>query len=204
MNNEQHNPQNRRHKACRMPGSRQRQRCHCPGNHRRLQIRLLKRHRHRNHSTRTVGRCRKAGFRKRKKEPQWLLDFRLEAFRYWKTLTPPTWAHLDIPTIDFQAISYYAAPVKKEGPRSLDEVDPKNPRHLQPSGHTHRRAESAVGHGRRRCDGFRFRAHHTPRAPCRNGHNILPRSAKLSATIPTSSANTSARSSATATTSMPH
>ncbi len=61
----------------------------------------------------------------KKKEPQWLLDFRLEAFRYWKTLTPPTWAHLDIPTIDFQAISYYAAPVKKEGPRSLDEVDPK-------------------------------------------------------------------------------
>lgn len=53
----------------------------------------------------------------KKKEPQWLLDFRLEAFRYWKTLTPPTWAHLDIPTIDFQAISYYAAPVKKEGPK---------------------------------------------------------------------------------------
>ena len=61
----------------------------------------------------------------KKKEPQWLLDFRLEAFRYWKTLTPPTWAHLDIPTIDFQAISYYAAPRKKELKKSMDEVDPE-------------------------------------------------------------------------------
>ena len=61
----------------------------------------------------------------RKGEPEWLLDFRLKAYRYWLTLTPPDWAHLDIPPIDFQAISYYAAPVKKkEGPKSLDEVDP--------------------------------------------------------------------------------
>lgn len=61
----------------------------------------------------------------KKGEPEWLLDFRLKAFRYWQTLTPPHWAHLDIPEIDFQAISYYAAPVKKEGPKSLDEVDPE-------------------------------------------------------------------------------
>lgn len=60
-----------------------------------------------------------------KGEPEWLLDFRLRAFRYWQTLTPPTWAHLDIPPIDFQAISYWAAPRKKEGPKSLDEVDPQ-------------------------------------------------------------------------------
>ncbi|MCM1029073.1 MAG: Fe-S cluster assembly protein SufB [Pseudoflavonifractor sp.] len=59
-----------------------------------------------------------------KGEPDWLLDFRLKAFRYWKTLTPPTWAHLEIPPIDFQAISYWAAPRKKESPKSLDEVDP--------------------------------------------------------------------------------
>ncbi len=62
---------------------------------------------------------------RKKGEPEWLLDFRLRAFRYWKTLTPPKWAHLDIPPIDFQAISYYAAPRKKEGPKSLDEVDPE-------------------------------------------------------------------------------
>lgn len=61
---------------------------------------------------------------KKKGEPQWLLDFRLEAYRYWLTLTPPEWAHLDIPEIDFQAISYYAAPKKKQGPESLEEVDP--------------------------------------------------------------------------------
>lgn len=61
----------------------------------------------------------------KKGEPEWLLEFRLKAFRHWLTLKPPTWAHLDIPPIDFQAISYYAAPKKKEGPKSLDEVDPE-------------------------------------------------------------------------------
>jgi len=61
----------------------------------------------------------------RKGEPEWLLDFRLKAYRHWLTLTPPKWAHLDIPEIDFQSISYYAAPKKKEGPKSLDDVDPE-------------------------------------------------------------------------------
>ncbi len=60
-----------------------------------------------------------------KGEPEWLLEFRLKAFRYWQTLEMPRWSHLDIPPIDFQDISYYAAPVKKEGPKSLDEVDPE-------------------------------------------------------------------------------
>lgn len=61
----------------------------------------------------------------KKGEPDWLLEFRLKAYRHWLTLTPPHWAHLRIPPIDFQAISYYAAPRTKEGPRSLDEVDPE-------------------------------------------------------------------------------
>ncbi|MBE6318421.1 MAG: Fe-S cluster assembly protein SufB [Bacteroidales bacterium] len=61
----------------------------------------------------------------KKGEPEWLLEFRLKAFRHWLTLEVPTWAHLDIPEIDFQSISYYAAPKKKEGPKSLDEVDPE-------------------------------------------------------------------------------
>lgn len=60
----------------------------------------------------------------KKEEPEWLLDFRLKAFAYWKTLPLPTWAHLDIPEIDFQSISYYAAP-RKNAPQSLDEVDPE-------------------------------------------------------------------------------
>ena len=61
----------------------------------------------------------------KKGEPEWLLDFRLKAYQYWKTLEMPRWAHLDIPEIDYDAISYYAAPRKKEGPKSLDEVDPQ-------------------------------------------------------------------------------
>ena len=60
-----------------------------------------------------------------KNEPEWMLDFRLNAYRYWLTLKVPTWAHLDIPEIDFQDISYFAAPKQKEGPKSLDEVDPE-------------------------------------------------------------------------------
>ncbi|MCC8115155.1 MAG: Fe-S cluster assembly protein SufB [Bacteroidales bacterium] len=62
---------------------------------------------------------------KKKGEPDWLLDFRLRAYRKWLTMKMPRWAHLDIPEINYQAISYYAAPVKKEGPKSLDEVDPQ-------------------------------------------------------------------------------
>ncbi len=49
----------------------------------------------------------------KKGEPEWLLDFRLKAYRYWLTLTPPHWSHLNIPEIDFEAISYYAAANKK-------------------------------------------------------------------------------------------
>ena len=61
----------------------------------------------------------------RKGEPDWLLDFRLKAYEYWKTLEMPTWAHLKIPAIDFQSISYYAAPKTRKNPASLDEVDPE-------------------------------------------------------------------------------
>ena len=61
----------------------------------------------------------------KKGEPEWLLEFRLKAYRYWLTLKMPHWAHLNIPHIDFQAISYYAAPKKKELKKSMDEVDPE-------------------------------------------------------------------------------
>lgn len=59
-----------------------------------------------------------------KEEPQWMLDFRLKAFRYWQQMKHPKWAHLDIPDIDYQNISYYAAPKKVPKYNSLDEVDP--------------------------------------------------------------------------------
>ena len=61
----------------------------------------------------------------KKEEPEWLLEFRLEAFRHWQTLEQPDWALLKIPPIDYQDIIYYAAPKKKQGPKSLDEVDPE-------------------------------------------------------------------------------
>ena len=61
----------------------------------------------------------------KKGEPAWLLQFRLEAYRHWLTLEQPDWALLKIPPIDYQDIIYYAAPKKKEGPKSLDEVDPE-------------------------------------------------------------------------------
>ncbi|WP_445621185.1 Fe-S cluster assembly protein SufB [Kushneria sp. Sum13] len=62
----------------------------------------------------------------KKGEPQWMLDWRLEAYHQWLKMTSPSWAHLDYPPIDYQAISYFSAPKKPEDrPQSLDEVDPK-------------------------------------------------------------------------------
>ncbi|KQU75344.1 Fe-S cluster assembly protein SufB [Aminobacter sp. DSM 101952] len=61
----------------------------------------------------------------KKNEPEWMLEWRLEAFRRWLTLEEPTWARVDYPKIDFQDIYYYAAPKNQSGPKSLDEVDPE-------------------------------------------------------------------------------
>ncbi len=61
----------------------------------------------------------------KKREPEWLLEFRLAAFRHWLTMTPPKWANVKYPAIDFQAISYYSEPRRKPKLASMDEVDPK-------------------------------------------------------------------------------
>ena len=62
----------------------------------------------------------------KKNEPAFMLEWRLEAFRRGQTMVEPSWAHVDYPPIDFQAISYYSAPRSPEdAPKSLDEVDPK-------------------------------------------------------------------------------
>ncbi|WP_404298172.1 Fe-S cluster assembly protein SufB [Halomonas sp.] len=62
----------------------------------------------------------------KKGEPEWMLEWRLEAYRKWLKMTPPSWAHLDYPPIDYQSISYFSAPKRDEDkPQSLDEVDPK-------------------------------------------------------------------------------
>jgi len=63
---------------------------------------------------------------KKKGEPEWMLEWRLKAYRAWLKMTLPSWAHLDYPPIDYQAISYFSAPKRPEDrPQSLDEVDPK-------------------------------------------------------------------------------
>ena len=62
----------------------------------------------------------------KKGEPEWMTEWRLEAFRHWQEMENPEWAHVHYPEIDYQAISYYSAPKSKEdGPKSLDEVDPE-------------------------------------------------------------------------------
>lgn len=62
---------------------------------------------------------------KKKNEPEWLLEFRLKAYRHWLTLQMPTWPHLNIPPIDYQAISYYADPLKKSKDNKNKEIDPE-------------------------------------------------------------------------------
>src|SRR5688572_9583023 len=61
----------------------------------------------------------------KKGEPEWLLEWRLKAFRHWQTLSEPRWSHVQYPPIDYQAISYFSAPKTANAPKSLDEVDPK-------------------------------------------------------------------------------
>ncbi len=61
----------------------------------------------------------------RKNEPEFMLEWRLKAFRRWEKMKEPRWAFVTFPPIDYQDAIYYAAPRKKEGPKSLDEVDPK-------------------------------------------------------------------------------
>ena len=61
----------------------------------------------------------------KKDEPEWMLDFRLKAFRYWQTLEQPTWGHVNVPDIDYQAISYYADPLAKKKDEGKKEIDPE-------------------------------------------------------------------------------
>ncbi|PWB80612.1 MAG: Fe-S cluster assembly protein SufB [Methylocystaceae bacterium] len=61
----------------------------------------------------------------KKNEPQWLTDWRLEAYRRWLTMTEPRWARVDYPSIDYQDLYYYAAPKSTPGPKSIEDVDPE-------------------------------------------------------------------------------
>jgi Fe-S cluster assembly protein SufB len=61
----------------------------------------------------------------KKEEPEWMLEWRLDAYKRWLTLEEPNWARVDYPKIDFNDIYYYSAPKKTPGPKSLDDVDPE-------------------------------------------------------------------------------
>ena len=61
----------------------------------------------------------------KKNEPAWMLEWRLEAYRRWLTMTEPTWARVDYPKIDYQDIYYYSAPKPKKTLSSIDEIDPE-------------------------------------------------------------------------------
>jgi Fe-S cluster assembly protein SufB len=61
----------------------------------------------------------------KKEEPEWLTEWRLRAYRHWTTMKEPTWANVRYPPVDYQALSYFAAPRQKAGPKSLEEVDPR-------------------------------------------------------------------------------
>jgi Fe-S cluster assembly protein SufB len=61
----------------------------------------------------------------KKEEPQWLLDWRLKAFKTWKAMSEPKWANVHYPKIDLQALKYYSAPKQASKPKNLDEVDPE-------------------------------------------------------------------------------
>src|SRR5512133_357723 len=61
----------------------------------------------------------------KKNEPEWMLAWRLDAYRRWLTMREPLWARVNYGPIDYQDLYYYSAPKKKDGPKSLDEVDPE-------------------------------------------------------------------------------
>src|SRR5436305_9816319 len=81
----------------------------------------------------------------KKGEPEWLLDWRLQAFRAWQKMTQPEWAKVEILPIDFQGASYYSAPKQTAGPTSLDEVDPELLRTYEKLGIPLREREALAG-----------------------------------------------------------
>src|SRR5271154_2380628 len=81
----------------------------------------------------------------KKEEPEWLLEWRLAAFRAWRKMTQPNWAKLHLTPIDYQAATYYSAPKQNAGPKSLDEVDPELLRTYEKLGIPLREREALAG-----------------------------------------------------------
>src|SRR3990172_2030153 len=81
----------------------------------------------------------------KKQEPQWLTDWRLNAYRHWLQMKDPEWATVEYPPIDYQSIVYYSAPKMKDGPKSLADVDPKLPETYEKLGIPLREREVLAG-----------------------------------------------------------
>src|SRR3974390_549822 len=81
----------------------------------------------------------------KKNEPDWMLAWRLDAFKRWLTMHEPKWAKVEYGPIDYQNIYYYSAPKKKDGPKSLDEIDPEILRTYEKPGMPRREREARLG-----------------------------------------------------------
>src|SRR6202051_2962346 len=81
----------------------------------------------------------------KKGEPEWMLAWRLDAYRRWLTLSEPTWARVNFGPIDYQDLYYYSAPKKKEGPNSLDEIEPQSLKTYDKLGIRLREREALLG-----------------------------------------------------------
>src|SRR5213075_394502 len=81
----------------------------------------------------------------KKHEPQWLLEWRLAAYRAWREMVQPNWAKLNLAPIDYEAATYYSAPKQNTGPKSLDEVDPELLRTYEKLGIPLREREALAG-----------------------------------------------------------
>src|SRR5271163_4386513 len=81
----------------------------------------------------------------KKNEPEWMLAWRLDAYKRWLTMREPKWAKIEYGPIDYQDLYYYSAPKKKDGPKSLDEIDPEILRTYEKLGIPLREREALLG-----------------------------------------------------------
>ena len=81
----------------------------------------------------------------KKNEPEWMLAWRLDAYKRWQTMREPKWAKVDYGPIDYQDLYYYSAPKQKAGPKSLDEIDPEILRTYEKLGIPLREREALLG-----------------------------------------------------------
>ena len=110
----------------------------------------------------------------KKGEPEWLLEWRLDAYRSWLEMAEPNWAHVTYPPVDLNSISYYSAPKSMEDrPQSLDEVDPELLDTYRSWASRCTSRENARRGGRRRGVRLRLRGHHLQGQAGGGGHHLL-------------------------------